>query len=145
MNAQPRHLSCLYFRWPPLPLLTSFSILLSFLRTCKKNCPFPLFDLFGLVSLIWGSTIELHHVRNPLRRSIIFTHTQRVINIPISISVSLWSRKSTWPMAIRTESPQIRESGFRNPWNFCFWNLSSRALDSEIQLRESGIPLRNGI
>ena len=46
----------------------------------------------------------------------------------------------------------IRLSGFRNPWKFCLWNLESGtfllvsgiwilALESIIQLNESGIPL----
>ena len=30
--------------------------------------------------------------------------------------------------------------GIRNPGKFCLWNPESRALESKIQLRESGIP-----
>ena len=36
-------------------------------------------------------------------------------------------------------------SGFQNPGNFLFWNLESSALESWIQLNESGIPLKIGI
>ena len=42
-------------------------------------------------------------------------------------------------------SPHVRESGFRNPRNFCSWNLESWALQTVIQLKESGIPLPIGI
>ena len=53
-------------------------------------------------------------------------------------------------------SPNVRESRFRNPGNFlesgirnygkfCFWNTESRALESGIELKESGIPLTIGI
>ena len=33
----------------------------------------------------------------------------------------------------------VRECGFRNKANVCFWNLESLALESEIQLKESRI------
>ena len=39
----------------------------------------------------------------------------------------------------------VRESGFRNPWNVCLWNLESWALECGIKLNESGILLRIGI
>ena len=39
-------------------------------------------------------------------------------------------------------SPIVREYGFRNRGKFCVWNSESWALESEIQLKESGIPLR---
>ena len=44
-----------------------------------------------------------------------------------------------------SSSPRIRDSPFPNPWNFCLWNPESWALESRIQLKESGIPLRIGI
>ena len=37
------------------------------------------------------------------------------------------------------------KSGFWNPGNFNLWNPESWALESVIQLKESGIPQRNGI
>ena len=42
-------------------------------------------------------------------------------------------------------SPHVRESGFRNRGNFCLWNPEPWALESGIQLKESGIPLTIGI
>ena len=42
-------------------------------------------------------------------------------------------------------SAHVRESGFWNRRNFCLWNLESWALESGIQLKESGILLRIGI
>ena len=42
-------------------------------------------------------------------------------------------------------SPHIRESEFRNPGNFCLWNRRYWALESGIQLKESGIPSTIGI
>ena len=42
---------------------------------------------------------------------------------------------------VKTESSPVREFGFRNLWNLCFWNSESWALVSEKQLNESGIPL----
>ena len=36
----------------------------------------------------------------------------------------------------------LRESGFWNPGNFCLWNQESLDLESGIQRKESGIPLR---
>ena len=46
--------------------------------------------------------------------------------------------------------PLVRESGsfacgIRNPGKLCLWNLESWTLESGIQLKESGIPLRIGI
>ena len=38
----------------------------------------------------------------------------------------------------------LRESGFRNQRNFCLWNPESWALESGIQLKESGIPITIG-
>ena len=38
-----------------------------------------------------------------------------------------------------------KESEFRNPRKFCLWNPKSWALESGIQLEESGIPLKTGI
>ena len=35
--------------------------------------------------------------------------------------------------------------GIRNPRKFCLWNLKSWALESQVQLKESGIPLNIGI
>ena len=35
--------------------------------------------------------------------------------------------------------------GIQNPRKFCLWNLKSWALESEVQLKESGIPLNIGI
>ena len=42
-------------------------------------------------------------------------------------------------------SPHERESGFQNWWNFCLWNLEPWALETGIQLKESGILLTIGI
>ena len=42
-------------------------------------------------------------------------------------------------------SAHVRESEFWNRRNFCLWNLESWALESGIQLKESGILLRIGI
>ena len=42
-------------------------------------------------------------------------------------------------------SPHAGESEFWKPRNFCLWNPKSWALESGIQLKESGIPLRIGI
>ena len=39
----------------------------------------------------------------------------------------------------------VRESRLRNLGKFCLWNTKSWALDSGIQLKESGIPLTIGI
>ena len=39
-------------------------------------------------------------------------------------------------------APHVRESRFRNPGNFSWWNSEPWALESGIQLKESGIPLR---
>ena len=40
---------------------------------------------------------------------------------------------------------EIFACGIQNPGFFCLWNLESWALESIIQLQESGIPLRIGI
>ena len=42
-------------------------------------------------------------------------------------------------------SSHVRESGLRSPGKFCLWNPESWVLDSGIQLKESGIPLKIGI
>ena len=42
-------------------------------------------------------------------------------------------------------SPHVGESGFLNSEKFCLWNAESWALESGIQLKESGIPLTIGI
>ena len=38
-------------------------------------------------------------------------------------------------------SPHVWNSWLRNPGNLCLWNPESWALESGIQLKESGIPL----
>ena len=45
----------------------------------------------------------------------------------------------------RNRSTHVRESGFRNPRNFCSYNPESWALESIIQLKESGIPIKVAI
>ena len=42
---------------------------------------------------------------------------------------------------IRYMSPHGKLAGFRNQRNFCLWNLEPWALESRIQLKQSGIPL----
>ena len=42
-------------------------------------------------------------------------------------------------------SPRVREWGFPNAVNFCFWNARSLALESGIELKDSGILLKIGI
>ena len=42
-------------------------------------------------------------------------------------------------------SPRVREWGFPNAVNFCFWNARSLALESGIELKDSGILLTIGI
>ena len=42
-------------------------------------------------------------------------------------------------------SPHVREWGFRNAVNFCFWNARSLALESGTELKDSGILLTIGI
>ena len=42
-------------------------------------------------------------------------------------------------------SPHVRESGYRSPGKFCRWNQESWALESGIQVKESGLPLTTGI
>ena len=40
--------------------------------------------------------------------------------------------------------PHVKESGFKNPGNFCLWNPESGKIwhmESGIRLKESGIPL----
>ena len=45
-------------------------------------------------------------------------------------------------LRINGESPYVRKSGFRNPWNFCLWNPEYWALESRIPLKnESRIHL----
>ena len=62
----------------------------------------------------------------------------------ISLSFSL-SFSSTVVFLRALLSPHARKSGFWNTRNFCSWNLESWALESETQLKESGIPLTNEI
>ena len=54
---------------------------------------------------------------------------------------------SSWLVKLKTSniSPHVRESGIRNPANFCFWNPESWVLESGIQLKESGIAPMIGI
>ena len=53
---------------------------------------------------------------------------------------SLWLRISVSTLFMN-ESPHVKESGFRNPGNFCNWNPESWALESGIQVYESRIPI----
>ena len=62
----------------------------------------------------------------------------------ISISVASYYLIS-WYIDVRIQYTLYRESGFRNLGNFGSLNPKSRALESRIQLKESGILLRNGI
>ena len=66
------------------------------------------------------------------------------IHIFISLSLS-------FPGKLRANlitSPRLVSDpfmGFRKPGKFCSWNQKSLALESGIQLKESGIPLTIGI
>ena len=54
--------------------------------------------------------------------------------------ILVWSRaRGQFVMSVM--SPSVRESEFRNPGNCCSWNPKSWALDSGVQIKESGIPL----
>ena len=44
-----------------------------------------------------------------------------------------------------TALPHVREQGLQNPGNFCLWYPEYWALESGIQLQESGIQLTIGI
>lgn len=63
----------------------------------------------------------------------------------------LWISKYEWECCVSYQVlhcnhlHHVRKSGFRNPGNFCLWNLKSRALESGIQLKGSRIPLTIGI
>ena len=59
----------------------------------------------------------------------------------------IWAKRllTIYNKILTKASARVRESGFWNPWNFCVWNLESWALESGIQLKESGILLRIGI
>ena len=50
-----------------------------------------------------------------------------------------------WKEYNTRSSRHARESEFQNLGNFCSWNPESRALESKIQLKESGVPLLTGI
>ena len=56
----------------------------------------------------------------------------------ITIYLSSWSQLSS-------ASPHVRESGFRNLGNVCLWDPESWALESGIQHKESGMPLKTAI
>ena len=47
--------------------------------------------------------------------------------------------------SLKSNSPQVRLSGFWNLESFCFWNRKSWALETGIQHKESGIPLTIGL
>ena len=59
----------------------------------------------------------------------------------------IWAKRllTIYNKILTKASAHVRESGFWNRWNFCLWNLESWALESGIQLKESGILLRIGI
>ena len=63
----------------------------------------------------------------------------------VTVKSSSFKRKSSsapsvcnWHVFV---SPRARESAFRTPGNFCLWNKEPWALESGIQLKQSGIPL----
>ena len=64
---------------------------------------------------------------------------------------SKYKRKSRYKsraISVRLFSPHVREFGIRVPGNLCLWNLESvkfLLVESGMQLKESGIPLRTGI
>ena len=76
----------------------------------------------------------------------------REMNQEESLCTGLLSDRSP---SVSDRSPHVRESGFRDPRNSCFWNPKSGkfllvelkywALDSEIQLKIPGIPQTIGI
>lgn len=88
-------------------------------------------------------------------RILLLVFNWRVTRLEMISSILLFDarrdncRNST-DMAINRQYHQviIREifaCGIQNPRKFCLWNLESRALESKIQLKESGIPLTIGI
>ena len=83
-------------------------------------------------------------------RSTKFLWKPRVISKQLKFALDSHQNRTARPEAFSLAwfSRQIR---YRNPWNFCQWNWKHRkfcfwhpeswALGSEIQLKESGIPL----
>ena len=83
-------------------------------------------------------------------RSTKFLWKPRVISKQLKLALHSHQNRTALPKAFSLAwfSRQIR---YRNPWNFCpwnwkhrkfcFWHPESWALGSEIQLKESGIPL----
>ena len=70
----------------------------------------------------------------------------REISFCIVPSFGVNERRLSEAFRVRHEVPRrsrnVREFGFRNPGKFCLWNMKYWALKSEIQLKESGIPLK---
>ena len=63
-----------------------------------------------------------------------------LINLSLSLPGKLRANLITSPKLV--SDPFM---GFRKPGKFCSWNQKSLALESGIQLKESGIPLTIGI
>ena len=57
--------------------------------------------------------------------------------LPVKLTGIMPSQRCYTP-----NSPHIRESAFQNMSNFCLQNQESWASESEIQLKESRIPLK---
>ena len=57
--------------------------------------------------------------------------------LPVKLTGTMPSRRCYTP-----NSPHIRESAFQNMSNVCWQNQESWASESEIQLKESRIPLK---
>ena len=87
------------------------------------------------VALIVGWILKFVAINFPLKGSLIFSDVK-----VRGFWMSKWSKehqKGTWfrflVQSLNHSSPHVRESGFRNLWNFCFWNPESR------KILESGI------
>ena len=81
-------------------------------------------------------------------RLIVFGHVRIYLNQPAHSGHTAFylSRHSPWKILSALERLHVTESGFWNPRKFCWGNRDSMALESGIQLKNSGeIPQKQTI
>ena len=107
---------------PPPPRVSRTRLLL---RRKVKVYAWIVEHLTVRVVALFGKTVMTNDLITPKSHQLIFPHVGK--------------------SGIRIGKLLLVESGIRNRRKFCLWNLESWALESGIQVKESGIPLKIGI
>ena len=104
----------------------------------------PLRNTNSMPCYLWNSQLRTRVERKSFR----MCKTCFLMQLKAGCAVEHVTKPSTSPLSLallRKVSPHVSECAFWNLRKLCLWNPESWALESRIQLKESGIPPMIGI